>query len=77
MPFFLVAGLLFVLTNPSLALARWLLYGYVVSRLLHFVAYFQHPDSRHSRNVLDRGVADRHFHDLLDVVRRVGLVTAR
>ena len=39
-PFFLVAGLLFVLTNPSLALARWLLYGYVVSRLLHFVAYF-------------------------------------
>jgi glutathione S-transferase len=38
--FFLVAGLLFVLTNPSLALARWLLYGYVVSRLLHFVAYF-------------------------------------
>ncbi len=40
MPFFLVAGLLFVLTNPSLALARWLLYGYVVSRLLHFVAYF-------------------------------------
>jgi len=40
LPFFLVAGLLFVLTNPSLALARWLLYGYVVSRLLHFVAYF-------------------------------------
>ena len=40
MPFFLVAGLLFVLTNPSLALARWLLYGYVVSRLPHFVAYF-------------------------------------
>jgi hypothetical protein len=33
-------GLLFVLTNLSLALARWLLYGYVVSRLLHFVAYF-------------------------------------
>jgi glutathione S-transferase len=39
-PFFLVAGLLFVLTDPSLALARWLLYGYVVSRLLHFAAYF-------------------------------------
>jgi glutathione S-transferase len=39
-PFFLVVGLLFVLTDPSLALARWLLYGYVVSRLLHFVAYF-------------------------------------
>jgi glutathione S-transferase len=39
-PFFLVAGLLFVLTNPPLVLARWLLYGYVVSRLLHFGAYF-------------------------------------
>jgi glutathione S-transferase len=39
-PFFLVAGFLFVLTEPSLMLARWLLYGYVVSRLLHFAAYF-------------------------------------
>jgi glutathione S-transferase len=39
LPFFLVAGLLFVLTEPSLLLARWLLYGYVVSRLLHFAAY--------------------------------------
>jgi glutathione S-transferase len=40
LPFFLVAGLLFVLTDPSLTLARWLMYGYVVSRLLHFGAYF-------------------------------------
>lgn len=40
LPFFLVAGLLFVLTGPSLSLARWLLYGYVISRLLHFAAYF-------------------------------------
>jgi glutathione S-transferase len=39
-PFFLVAGFLFILTEPSLMLARWLLYGYVVSRLLHFAAYF-------------------------------------
>ncbi len=39
-PFFLVAGLLFVLTDPSLTLARWLFYGYVASRLLHFAAYF-------------------------------------
>ncbi|MCL4746217.1 MAG: MAPEG family protein, partial [Burkholderiaceae bacterium] len=38
-PFFLVAGFLFVLTQPSLALAQWLLYGYVLSRLLHFGAY--------------------------------------
>ena len=38
-PFFLAAGFLFILTNPPLALAQWLLYGYVVSRLLHFLAY--------------------------------------
>ena len=39
-PFFLVAGFLYVLTEPSLLLARLLLYGYVVSRFLHFAAYF-------------------------------------
>lgn len=40
LPFFLVAGLLFVFTDPSLLWARILLYGYVASRLLHFAAYF-------------------------------------
>jgi glutathione S-transferase len=40
LPFFRVAGLLFVLTAPPLKMAHWLLYGYVVSRLLHFAAYF-------------------------------------
>ncbi len=39
LPFFLVAGFLYVLTQPSLVAAQWLLYGYVVSRLLHFGAY--------------------------------------
>ena len=39
LPFFLVAGFLFVLTEPSLLLAQVLLYGYVASRLVHFVAY--------------------------------------
>ncbi|HVK80596.1 MAG TPA: MAPEG family protein [Verrucomicrobiae bacterium] len=39
LPFFLSAGFLFITTAPPLALAQWLLYGYVVSRLLHFVAY--------------------------------------
>ena len=39
LPFFLAAGFLYVLTQPSLALAQWLLYGYVVSRFLHFLAY--------------------------------------
>jgi glutathione S-transferase len=38
-PFFLVAGFLYVLTGPPLWLAQALLYGYVVSRLLHFAAY--------------------------------------
>ena len=39
LPFFLAAGFLYVLSEPSLAEARWVLYGYVVSRLLHFGAY--------------------------------------
>jgi glutathione S-transferase len=40
LPFFLAAGFLFILTEPSITLAQWLLYGYVTSRLLHFAAYF-------------------------------------
>jgi glutathione S-transferase len=40
LPFFLIAGFIFILTDPSVTLAKWLLYGYVVSRLLHFGAYF-------------------------------------
>jgi glutathione S-transferase len=40
LPFFLVAGFLYILTQPPLLLAQWLLYGYVVSRFLHFGAYF-------------------------------------
>jgi len=40
LPFFLVAGLLYVLTAPPLWLAQVLLYGYVISRLVHFAAYF-------------------------------------
>jgi glutathione S-transferase len=39
LPYFLVAGFLYLLTAPSLLMARILLYGYVVSRLLHFAAY--------------------------------------
>ena len=39
-PFFLVAGFLFTLTAPSLLHAQIVLYGYVLSRLLHFGAYF-------------------------------------
>lgn len=38
-PFFLAAGFLYVLTGPPLWLAQALLYGYVVSRALHFAAY--------------------------------------
>lgn len=40
LPFFFVAGALYVLTGPPLALAQVLFYGYAVSRLLHFAAYF-------------------------------------
>ena len=39
LPFFLVAGFLYIFTQPSLQLAQWLLYGYVGSRFLHFAAY--------------------------------------
>jgi len=39
-PFFLAAGFLYVLTRPPLLLAQCLFYGYVISRLLHFAAYF-------------------------------------
>lgn len=39
LPFFLIAGLLYILTQPTLLMARVLLYGYVASRLLHFAAY--------------------------------------
>ncbi|MGQ7828474.1 MAPEG family protein [Altererythrobacter sp. Z27] len=39
LPFFGIIGLLFVMTDPSLALAQWLFYGYVISRVLHFLAY--------------------------------------
>ena len=39
LPYFLVAGFLFLFTGPSLLLAQILLYGYVATRLLHFAAY--------------------------------------
>ena len=38
-PAFLVAGLLFALTQPTLWLAQALFYGFVAARLAHFVAY--------------------------------------
>jgi glutathione S-transferase len=38
-PMFLAAGFLFVMVQPPLWLAQALLFGYVVSRLAHFLAY--------------------------------------
>jgi uncharacterized MAPEG superfamily protein len=38
-PTFLAIGLLFVLIDPPLALAQWLLFGFVGARLLHTLAY--------------------------------------
>lgn len=39
LPFFFVAGFLFVASAPPLIFAQGLLYGYVASRLAHFAAY--------------------------------------
>ena len=38
-PFFLVAGLLWTMTGPSLLEAQIVLYAYVITRMLHFAAY--------------------------------------
>ena len=38
-PAFWVAGLLFVAVNPALWLAQVLMYGFVLARAAHFVAY--------------------------------------
>lgn len=38
-PFFLAAGFLYVLTSPDVLIAKCLLYGYVITRFLHFLAY--------------------------------------
>jgi glutathione S-transferase len=38
-PGFLAAGLLFVLIGPPLLLAQILIWGYVASRAVHFIAY--------------------------------------
>lgn len=38
-PAFLVAGLMFVLTQPPLWVAQVLFYGFVAARLAHFLAY--------------------------------------
>ena len=38
-PAFLAIGLVFVLIGPPLAAAQWLMYGFVVARLLHTFAY--------------------------------------
>jgi len=38
-PYFLVSGLLYVCAEPTLVLAQWLFFGYVATRIAHFVAY--------------------------------------
>ena len=39
LPYFFVAGLLYVFSAPTLLVARCLFYGYVITRLAHFFAY--------------------------------------
>ena len=38
-PAFLVVGMLFVVIEPPLGAAQWLMYGFVAARLAHFIAY--------------------------------------
>lgn len=40
LPYFFVAGLLYVTTAPPLWLAQVLFYGYAATRLAHFAAYY-------------------------------------
>lgn len=40
LPYFFAAGLLYVTTSPPLWLAQLLFYGFVATRLAHFLAYF-------------------------------------
>lgn len=40
LPYFFAAGLLYVTTAPPLWLAQVLFYGFVATRLAHFVAYY-------------------------------------
>ncbi len=40
LPYFFVAGLLYVTTMPPLWLAQVLFYGFAVTRLAHFLAYY-------------------------------------
>ncbi|MEJ0007558.1 MAG: MAPEG family protein [Steroidobacteraceae bacterium] len=39
LPYFMIAGLIYVFSEPSLMVARWLFWSYVATRLAHFVAY--------------------------------------
>jgi glutathione S-transferase len=39
LPYFLIAGLLYVFTEPSVIVAQCMFYGYVVTRAAHFMAY--------------------------------------
>ena len=61
-PFFLVAGLLFVMTDPQLWLAQSLFYGYVLTRLLHFWAYARARSHDTSATFWTLGGADGDWH---------------
>jgi glutathione S-transferase len=39
LPYFFIAGLLYVYSQPDPTAARWVYYGYVATRLAHFAAY--------------------------------------
>ena len=60
-PFFLVAGFLYILTEPSLIAARLLLYGYVAIEARALRRLFHRADPRHARDALDHRLADPHL----------------
>jgi glutathione S-transferase len=39
LPYFFIAGLIYVFSQPDPTLARWLYYGYAATRFAHFFAY--------------------------------------
>ena len=75
LPFFLVAGLLFVLTAPSLALTQWLLYGYVALAAAALCRLFHRADPRYAGHPVDRGLADPDLHHGPDAGRGPRILT--
>lgn len=74
LPFFLVAGFLYILTEPSLLLARVTplrICGVAAAALRRL---FHWTDPRNARHLLERGLVHPLLHDRPDIARRVRLL---